>query len=101
MSVLIPCMVVVNMAGQETTSEAESQPDRLQWNIRSVLLLVSLFGMYWCISAFVLWWAYSISAQIRGGYYEYSQALSLVEKMGLITTLVTSIAWLFARWPKA
>jgi hypothetical protein len=51
--------------------------------------------LYWVISAVVLWWAYSISAEIRGGYYEKHQALELVVKMGLVITVLTSLVWLF------
>jgi hypothetical protein len=57
-------------------------------------LLPFLFPLYWTISALVLWWAYSIGASIRGGYYEPHQALVLVTKMGLIITTLTTLAWL-------
>ena len=57
-------------------------------------LLPVFFLMYWSVSALVLWWAYSISALIRGGFYEHHQALVLVTKMGLIITVLTSLAWL-------
>lgn len=54
-------------------------------------------GVDWCLSALILWWSYDIGAQIRGGVYSRNQALSLVFKMGLITTILTGLAWLFVR----
>jgi hypothetical protein len=61
------------------------------WGLISLLILA---GTYWLLSSTVLWLAYDIGAQIRGGYYNQSQALALVAKMSLIVTVLTSAIWL-------
>ncbi len=58
------------------------------------LLLPTFILVYWSISCAALWWAYNITALIRGGYYERGQALNLVWKMALIITALTGLVWL-------
>jgi len=41
-----------------------------------------------------LWWAYSVSMSIKGGYYQPDQARSLVAEMASIVTALTAIVWL-------
>jgi len=80
---------VKQFAANPKTSVGAERLDRFAY-----FLLPIFFLLYWILSAVVLWWAYSISPSIRGGYYEHHQALVLVAKMGLIVTVLTSLAWL-------
>lgn len=77
------------------TTNAGVSGARATFSTRVLLLLPIFFLWYWVISSVTLWWAYSISTLIRGGYYEKHQALELVVKMGLLVTVLTSFVWLF------
>jgi hypothetical protein len=70
-------------------------PEARTRNFLPIVALVPILGLYWFISGIVLWWAYQITYNIAISRYQHHQALVLVAKMGLILTVVTSVAWLF------
>jgi hypothetical protein len=53
--------------------------------------------LYWAITAAVLWWSYDFGPFIRGGHYEFDQALRLVCKMAAVVSILTFIAWLLVK----
>jgi predicted neutral ceramidase superfamily lipid hydrolase len=65
--------------------------------ILSSASLVAFLCLTWGLCALVIWWAYDMQAFIRGGFYRYPDALSLVVKMGLIVTVLVGIVWLAPR----
>jgi hypothetical protein len=68
---------------------------RSKFPTRMLVLLPMILLLFWVIAAAVVWWAYSISALIHGGYYEQHQAVNLVSKMGFLITALTSVVWVF------
>jgi hypothetical protein len=53
--------------------------------------------VYWFVSGLWFWNSYSIAPLIRGGFYRFNQAVSLVAAMTLITTVLTGVAWFWER----
>ncbi len=62
---------------------------------RSSLVFIALL-IYWLIAASALWKVYDIGPLISGGYLSHGQAISVVTKMGLLLTVLTSGAWIWS-----
>jgi hypothetical protein len=58
--------------------------------------LIVLLPIFWLASCGALWWFYDIGPLIRDGYFNRSQALTLVFEMGLILTILTTAAWIWS-----
>jgi hypothetical protein len=53
-----------------------------------------LFAAFYCyLAKNLLWWAYDMSAFIRDGALECDSALWLCREMGLVLTILASLAW--------
>lgn len=71
------------------------------WELILPFRFLLFTGLYYFLAAAVLWWAYDMSAFIRGGAVEYNSAVQLCREMGLIVTLLAMLAWLIdAQWGK-
>jgi hypothetical protein len=66
-------------------------------NLASTAAVLAFLGFYWFLSCATLWWAYSVGQEIEGGYFQRSEAITVVAKMGLIATTLTAVAWLSLR----
>lgn len=67
------------------------------WGRRQTLILGAAFSasltIYWFLASATLWWAYSVSQLIQGGYYDRAEAISVVGRMALIVTVLTAVLW--------
>lgn len=64
----------------------------------NVVSLIAFLVLFWALSCLVLWLAYDMGLQVRGGYYQENQALVLVAQMGLIVAVLTGIIWTVVAW---
>jgi hypothetical protein len=78
---------------QPSVDERRGPFDRL----RTSLVFVAFLLLCWILSGVLLWWSYSITPLIRGGYYQLNRAVWLVAEMGLIVTILTTMVWLLLR----
>src|SRR5580658_2692535 len=62
---------------------------------RSMQWIASL-PIYWLLASGALWWFYDIGPLIQGGYFSRGQAALRVIEMGLIVTILTITAWIWA-----
>jgi hypothetical protein len=70
-------------------------------NIRAAFLSIAVFcltlPLLWLTSAAVLWWAYDMSASIRGGAYDQNAAKLWVIEFGCVLCGVAAVVWIWAR----
>jgi hypothetical protein len=62
-----------------------------------VVAFVFAFLLLWFGCASVLWWSYSMSADVAGGAYGRSYALSAVTKFGFVLSVLIIAVWLRRR----
>lgn len=62
-------------------------------NLGRVLILFIKVVIFLPCCFFILWWAYSMSAQGKGGFPENPEAFSLTLKMSLLMTAFASVIW--------
>ena len=61
--------------------------------ILTICSWIILLAINWFLIGSVLWWSYDMTSLVKGGFYNYDVALSLVLKMGLILTTMTAAVW--------
>jgi hypothetical protein len=62
---------------------------------RCLLVLIGLL-VYWLVASGALWKLYDIGPLISGGHFSHSEAILMVAEMGLLVTLLTTIAWVWS-----
>lgn len=62
-----------------------------------VITYVTALFVYWALGVLVVWRSYSMSALVRGRYYQHTQAIRLAAEFSCAVTFLTLIAWLLVR----
>jgi hypothetical protein len=70
----------------------------MRFGIRRTLLLIASLPIFWIAACGALWWCYDIGSLIHDGYFNRSQAHTLVIQMGLILTILTTATWIWSTW---
>jgi hypothetical protein len=62
--------------------------------LRRALVLIVKAAIFLPFCSICLWWAYSMGAQVQGGFYTYREAVLLAIEMSLLTTALTATVWI-------